>query len=147
MWIFKAKLGPNGVVDKLKVRIVAKGNKQSTGIDFSKTFAPIVRRATIRSIVALVACKCWKLRHLDVTTTFLNGLLTEDIYMIIPPSFPNKGHVYKLVRVLYGLWQAPKAWYTWIDHFFKSLGLKRSNEDPNLYFSIRNNGLYTIVLL
>jgi hypothetical protein len=66
--------------------------------------------------------------------------------MIIPPGFPHVGQVCKLIRALYGLRQAPRAWYTRIDTFFRSLGLQKSNEDPNLYFSFQN-GKHMIILL
>lgn len=89
MWIFKAKTGPSGNIEKLKARVVAKGNEQSAGIDFYETFAPVIRWSTIRSIVALAARKGWTLTHLDVITAFFHGILGEEVYMIIPPGFPN----------------------------------------------------------
>jgi hypothetical protein len=124
MWIFKAKTSPSCQVEKLKARIVVKGNEHAIGIDFSETFAPIVRWSTIRSIISIAARKKWRLQYLDVITTFLHGLLTEEVYMIIPPGFPNAGQVCKLVRTLYGLKQASRAWYTRIDTFYLTLDFK-----------------------
>jgi hypothetical protein len=66
--------------------------------------------------------------------------------MIIPPGFPHTEKVCKLIRALYGLRQASRAWYSRIDSFFQNLGLQRSKEDPNLYFS-HKNGKHTIILL
>ena len=79
-------------------------------------------------------------------TAFLDGLLTDDIYMIIPQGFPQAGQVCKLNQALHGLKHAFRAWYTCINSYLQNLGLKRSSKDPNLYFSIKNN-LYTILLL
>ena len=59
-WIFKAKPGPSGTIDKLKARLVARGFEQTKGIDFFETFALVVRWSTIRSIVALAAQKIEK---------------------------------------------------------------------------------------
>jgi hypothetical protein len=146
MWIFKSKTGPTGQIEKLKVQVVAKGNEQVHGIDYLETFALMVCWTTIRSIIALAAKMHWRLRHLDVITAFLNGLLLEEVYMIIPASFPNAGQTCKLLQALYGLCQASRASYSRIDIFLTNLGLTRSNEDPNLYYSI-HNGLYTIILL
>jgi hypothetical protein len=66
--------------------------------------------------------------------------------MIIPDGFPDAGKICRLLQALYGLCQASRAWYSRIDKFLINLGLNRSQEDPNLYYSIRN-GLYTIILL
>jgi hypothetical protein len=103
MWIFKAKIGPFGNIDKLKARIVAKDNEQTTGIDFSEMFAPIFRWFTIRSIIAIAAQKNWRLQHLDAITVFLHGLFTDDVYMIITQDVPHAGKVCKLNCALYGL--------------------------------------------
>jgi transposase InsO family protein len=146
MWIFKAKYNPSSQIEKLKARIVAKGNEQAHGIDYLETFAPVVRWTTIRSVIALAARNSWQLQHLDVITAFLNGFLSEDIYMIIPPGFPHAGQTCKLIRALYGLRQASRAWYTRIDSFLQTLGLSHSKEDPNLYF-FHKNGKHTIILL
>ena len=97
MWIFKLKSNPSGQIDKLKARIVAKGNEQTKGIDFLETFAPVVCWITICTIIALAACQNWKIQHLDVITAFLNGSITEDIYMTIPPGFPHAGKTCKLL--------------------------------------------------
>jgi hypothetical protein len=105
----------------------------------------VVRWTTIRSIIALAARMRWKLRHLDVITAFLNGLLQEEVYMIIPDGFSDAGKIYRLFRALYDLRQASRAWYNRINSFFIHLSLHRSNKDPNLYYSIRNE-LYTIIL-
>ena len=89
MWISKAKSGPIGLIEKSKARIVAKRNEQTKRIDYLETFASIVRWTTITTIIALTASKGWKLHHLDIITAFLNELLEEEVYMIIPPSFPH----------------------------------------------------------
>jgi hypothetical protein len=123
MWIFKAKSSPFGQIEKLKARMVAKGNEQVEGIDYLETFAPVVHWTTIRSVIALAACKNWTLQHLDVITAFLNGFLSKDIYMIIPHGFLQAGKTCKLIRALYGLRQASRAWYSRIDFFFQNLGL------------------------
>jgi hypothetical protein len=149
-WIFKAKPGPSGTIDKLKARLVARGFEQTEGIDFFETFAHVVRWSTVRSIVTLAAQKNWKIHHLDVKTAFLNGTIDEEVYMTLPPGFETDlqypGQVCKLQQALYGLRQAPRAWYGEIDVCLQSQGLTKSKEEPNLYFSICN-GKYTILLL
>ena len=65
--------------------------------------------------------------------------------MTIPPGFPHVGKTCKLLRALYGLCQASRAWYSRIDSFFQNFGLLRSKEDPNLYYS-HQNGKHTFIL-
>jgi hypothetical protein len=130
----------------LKARVVAKDNEYIEGLNFQETFAPVVQWTTIRTIIALTTQKNWPLGHLSVITAYLNGLLLEDVYMIISSCFPKARQICKLNRALYGLKQASRAWYIRIDAYFQKTGLTRSNEDPNLYFSTRK-GKHTLLLL
>jgi hypothetical protein len=87
---------------------------------------------------------------MDVITAFLNGIVTENIYMETPAGFEgygDKGKVVKLNKALYGLKQAPKVWYEHIDTWLTNQGLTRSFSDPNLYYSLNDKGQHTIILL
>jgi hypothetical protein len=78
----------------------------------------------------------WKLHQMDVKTTFLNGVIEEEVYIEQPQGFEvedRKTHVCKLKKALYGLKQAPKAWYGRIDSFLTSLGFTKSKVDSNLF--------------
>jgi hypothetical protein len=148
-WLFKIKRGLTGVPDKLKARVVARGFQQQEGIDYTDIFAPVVRWSTIRIVLALAAKKKWSINQMDVVTAFLNGFLEEEIYMEIPDGFPGAGDptkVCKINRALYGLKQAPKSWYERIDAWFINQGLKRSENDPNMYYSLKDEK-YVIILL
>jgi hypothetical protein len=79
---------------------------------------------------------------MDVKTTFLNGVIEEEVYIEQPQVFEvedMKIHVCKLKKALYGLNQAPRAWYGRIDNFLTSLGFTKSKADSNLYFKVMNN--------
>lgn len=120
-WIFKTKYKASGEILKHKARIVAKGYTQQLGIDVDEVFAPVARMETIRFLFALAAQKGWMLFHLDVKSAFLNGEVSEKVYVEQPTGFEveAKQHmVYKLKKVLYGLKQAPRAWYSKIDSYF-----------------------------
>lgn len=148
-WIFKTKKGPLGKIEKLKARIVARGFQQTPGIDYFDTFAPVVRWSTIRAILAIAAKRKWKVRQMDVKTAFLNGHLSEEVYMEIPDGFDGAGDptkVCKLNKALYGLKQAPKAWYSRIDSWLTQQGMKKSTADPNMYCR-EIDGKHTVVLL
>jgi hypothetical protein len=69
-WVYKTKTTTNGSMEKLKACLVVLGFKQQKGINYEKTFAPIVKRATIRMVVVLAVQHNWSIKHLDVKTTF-----------------------------------------------------------------------------
>ncbi|GJY52271.1 retrovirus-related pol polyprotein from transposon TNT 1-94 [Tanacetum coccineum] len=101
---------------------------QEEEIDFEESFAPVARMEAIRIFLAYVAHKSFTVFQMDVKTTFLHGMLKEDVYVCQPEGFidvDHPSHVYKLKKALYGLKQAPRAWYdelssfTLQNHFFK----------------------------
>jgi hypothetical protein len=109
--VFKVKKDPEGNVVKHKARLVAKGYAQRQGVDFEEVFAPVARIEIVRVLLALAAQSGWEVHHMDVKSAFLNGDLTETVFVQQPPGFNvgNKGKVLKLKKALYGLKQAPRA--------------------------------------
>ncbi|CAL2225181.1 unnamed protein product [Prunus armeniaca] len=149
-WIYKTKLNLDGTVQKNKARLVAKGYSQKPGIDFNETFAPVARLDTIRTLVALAAQKGWKLFQLDVKSTFLNGVLHEEVYVDQPPGFMVKNkeyRVYRLKKALYGLKQAPIAWYEEINSYFTKAGFQRSPSEATLYVKAVESGIMKLISL
>ena len=85
----------------------------------------------------------------DVKTTFLSGVIEEEVYIEQPPGFEThdkKTHVCWLKKKLYGLKQAPKAWYKRIDDFLMSLGFTKSKADSNLYYKIEYERIMILLL-
>ncbi|GKC35667.1 retrovirus-related pol polyprotein from transposon TNT 1-94, partial [Tanacetum coccineum] len=117
------KLDELGGVLKNKARLVARGYHQEKGIDFEESFALVARLEAIRIFTAFATHMNMIVYQMDVKTTFLNGILCEEVYVSQPDEFvdpENANHVYKLKKVLYGLKQAPHAWTL---DFSESIGI------------------------
>ncbi|KAH9699143.1 retrovirus-related pol polyprotein from transposon RE2 [Citrus sinensis] len=89
-WVFRTKCNTDGTVSKYKARLVAKGFHQTAGIDYSETFSPVVKSSTVRVILSLAVIKGWKVIQIDVNNAFLNGDLSEDVYITQPEGFYEK---------------------------------------------------------
>ena len=147
-WVFRVKRNPDGSVDRFKARLVAKGFHQQHGIDFHETFSPVIKPATIRTVISIAVSRGWSLRQLDVKNAFLHGFLTEEVYMTQPPGFVDPSrptHVCKLQKALYGLKQAPRAWFQRMHSFLISVGFRQSLADSSLF--IFNHGQHIIYFL
>ena len=119
-WVYINKMDEVGIVIRNKVRLVAKGYSQQEGIDFDETFAPVARIEAMRSFLAYAAHANFKVYQMDVKSAFLNGELEEEVYVQQPPGFedPNfPDFVYRLLKALYRLKQAPRAWYETLSQF------------------------------
>lgn len=135
-WVYKLKRDADGTVLRHKARLVAKGYVQRQGVDFEEVFAPVARLDTVRLLIALAAHESWPVHHMDVKCAFLNGELAEEVYVSRPPGLVVAGEEQKVLRLdkaLYGLRQAPRAWYAKLDHCLIQLGFSRSSSDHAVY--------------
>ena len=103
---YKIKHAADGSIKKYKARFVARGFSQKEGIDYEETFSPVARYTSIRAIMALASMMKWDLHQMDVKTTFLNGVIEEEVYIEQPQGFEVEDrhtHICKLKKALYGL--------------------------------------------
>lgn len=144
-WVFKVKMNTDDSIDRFKARLVARGFTQVHGVNYTETFSPVVRFSSIRSILALAAKKKMTLRQFDIKTAFLNGDLSETVYMKQPIGFSDgTSKVCKLNKSLYGLKQASRCWNKKFTHFIKLFEFVQSEADPCVF--IRKTNGETIIL-
>ncbi|GJT75083.1 putative ribonuclease H-like domain-containing protein [Tanacetum coccineum] len=135
-WIFKNKTDERGIIIRNKARLVAQGHTQEEGIDYDDVFAPVARIEAIKLFLAYASFMGFMVYQMDGKSAFLYGTIEEEVYVCQPlgfedPEFPNK--VYKVVKALYGLHQAPRAWYETLANYLLSNGFHRGKIDPTLF--------------
>nr|GFA25768.1 hypothetical protein [Tanacetum cinerariifolium] len=132
----KNKKDARGIVYRNNARLVAQGHRQEEGIDYTDVFAPVARIKDIRLFLAFASFIGFKVYQMDVKSAFLYGKITEEVYVTQPKGFEDPYHpkkVYKVVKALYGLHQAPRAWYERLSTFLLKHGYRRGTIDKTLY--------------
>nr|GEV41320.1 hypothetical protein [Tanacetum cinerariifolium] len=89
------------------------GTNWEEGIDYKEVFAPVAKIEAIRLFLAYASFMRFMVYQMDVKYAFLYGTIKEEVYVCQPPGFENPDYpdkVYKVVKALYGLHQAPRAW-------------------------------------
>ncbi|MBW0529554.1 hypothetical protein O181_069269 [Austropuccinia psidii MF-1] len=132
-WVFKTKQ------DEHKARLCAQGFSQVRGVDFSKTFAPTGQLNSLRTLISFAASKKLKFEQLDIKSAFLNAPLEENVFLSIPQGLDldRQTLCLKLKKAIYGLRQAPRAWYNRLSDWLASTGFKAAVSDPCVFY--RNN--------
>lgn len=104
---------------------------------------------SIISIISLVSSMGWEMPQIDVKTTFLNGVIEQEVYIEKPQGFyvyGKESHVSRLKKALNGLKKAPRAWYAHIDNSLTRLGFTKREVNPNLYFKVVKNAPIILLL-
>ncbi|CAI7801645.1 unnamed protein product [Closterium sp. NIES-53] len=118
---------PHGELTRNKSRLVDKGFQQIKGKDFDEIFAPVGKGTTLRVMLGTAANRGWRIKQMDITTAFLNGIILEELYMLQPEGLDDgSGRVCRLKKAIYGLKQAPRAWYHKLEETLLAGGFKKS---------------------
>lgn len=136
-WIFKIKKNEQGEVERYKARLVAQGHRQIPGLDYEETYSPVVRKETVRLLMAVSVEKGWNQEHWDVTSAYLHSPIKEEVFMEQPKGFEEglrEEYVWQLQKSIYGLHQAGRDWNRFLDMHLRSYGLNQSGNDPCIYF-------------
>lgn len=138
-WVYKRKTNAAGDLIKYKSRLCAQGFSQVEGIDYSETYAPTGRLATLRTCLSISATKDFEVVQMDAVGAFLNGVPDETLYIRPPKGYicksGNPNVVLKLNKSLYGLKQSPRCWYKQLKEFFTSVNFEPSKADPCFFIS------------
>lgn len=114
--MFKVKRHANGIIERYKARLVAKEFKQRYGLDYEDNFSPVVKPTTIRLLLSLVVTRGWSIHQ--------------------PPGFEDPQrphHIYCLIKVIYGLKQAPQTWHARLASVLQQHGFVASTIDTSLF--------------
>nr|GEX88785.1 putative ribonuclease H-like domain-containing protein [Tanacetum cinerariifolium] len=135
-WVYKNKKDERGIVIRNKARLVAQGHTKEEGIDYEEVFAPVAKIESIRLFLAYASFMGFLVYQMDVKSAFLYGTIQDEVYVCQPlgfedPEYPDK--VYKVVKALYGLHQAPRAWYETLATYLLENGFQRGTINQRLF--------------
>jgi len=134
-WVLHRKF-KNGVFEKNKARVVARGNHQRPGVDYNESFSPVMRLESLRTLLALAAIRDLDVVQFDITSAYLHGTLKEELYMEQPEGYKvveKPDWVWKLKKGLYGLVQAGRTWNEELHSHMVGAGLAATHKDPAVY--------------
>nr|GEW61750.1 putative ribonuclease H-like domain-containing protein [Tanacetum cinerariifolium] len=116
-WVYRNKNDERGIVLRNKARLVTQGYTQEEGIDYKEVFVLVVRIEAIRLFLAYASFMGFMVYQIDVKSAFLYGTIKEEVY----------------VKALYGLHQAPRAWYETLANYLLENNFHRGKIDQTLF--------------
>nr|GEV43717.1 hypothetical protein [Tanacetum cinerariifolium] len=135
-WVYRNKKDERGIVVRNKARLVTQGHTQEEGIDYEEVFALVARIEAIRLFLAYASFMGFMVCQMDVKSAFLYGTIDEEVYVCQPLGFEDPDHpdkVYKVVKALYGLHQAPRTCYETLANYLLENGFHRGKIDQTLF--------------
>ena len=144
------KFNADGTLERRKSRLVSKGYTQKEGLDYTDTFSPVAKMATVKLLLKVVPSKKWCLRRLDISNAFLNGELDEEVYMKLHEERKGytlpKNTVLRLKKSIYGLKQASRQWFKKLSATLISMGYTKGQGDHTLFIRMYDNA-FTCILV
>nr|GEX20193.1 putative ribonuclease H-like domain-containing protein [Tanacetum cinerariifolium] len=135
-WVYRNKKDKRCIVVRNKERLVVQGYTQEKGIDYDEVFALVAKVEAIKLFLAYALFMGFLVYQMDVKSAFLYGTIEEEVYVCQPlgfedSHFPDK--VYKVEKALYGLHQAPRAWYDTLSTYLLENRFRKRIIDKTLF--------------
>nr|GEW08112.1 copia protein [Tanacetum cinerariifolium] len=128
---------------RYQARLVAQRHTQEKGINYEEVFAPVARIEAIRLFLAYASFMGFMVYQIDVKSAFMYETIEEEVYVYQPLGFEDPGYrdkVYKVVKALYGLHQAPRVWYETLANYLLENGFQRGKIDQTLFIKRQKDG-------
>jgi hypothetical protein len=148
-WVFTHKLRADGTLDRYKAHWVLWGFTQCPKVDYDETFSPVVKPATVHTVLATAVSRTWPIQQLNVKNVFFHDTLSETIFCCHPTGFADPVHpdlVCRLHKSLYELNQAPRAWYSQFATYLTILGFIEAKSDTLLFIFRRDSDTVYLLL-
>nr|GEW72452.1 hypothetical protein [Tanacetum cinerariifolium] len=145
--VFRNKKDERGIVIRNKARLVAQGHTQEEGIDYEEVFAPVARIEAIRLFLSHASFMGFMVYQMDVKSGFLYGTIKEKVYVSQPPRFEDPDYpdkVYKVVKALYGLHQASRAWFETLANYLLEKGFQKGKIDHTLFIKKKKGDILLV---
>ena len=119
-WVYRIKQFRSGLLKKIKTRFCVRGDLQED-INVFDTYAPVASWKSIRMFTILALQKGWVISQIDFTNVFVHASMERNVYVSMPAMFNNENCIFskefcfKLNKSLYGLCEAPKLWYNFLE--------------------------------
>jgi hypothetical protein len=145
-WVFTHKFLSDGTFDRYKAHWVLWDFTQRPGVDYGEIFSPVVKPATVRTVLTLATSRAWPIQQLDVKNAFLHDTLSEMVFCSQPTGFAKPDLVCRLNKTLYRLKHAPQAWYSRFATYLTSLGFIEAKLDTSLFILHRGPDMVYLLL-
>jgi hypothetical protein len=148
-WVFTHKLRVDGTLDRYKAHWVIRGFTQRPRVDYDETFNPVVKPATVCTVLTTAVSHDWPIQQLDVKNAFLHGTLSKTVFCCQPTSFIDPTHpdlVCRLHKSLYGLKKAPRAWYNRFATYLTTLGFIEAKSNTSLFIFRHGSDMVYLLL-
>ncbi|MBW0534108.1 hypothetical protein O181_073823 [Austropuccinia psidii MF-1] len=146
-WVFRLKTNHLKEITEYKARLCAQGFSQTPGVDFGKTYSPTGRLNSLRCLISFAVSKGLAFHQVDVKSAFLSAPLSEVVYLSIPQGLDldKRKSCLRLKKEIYGLKQAPLAWYNSLKSWLAEVGFSVCLSDPCVFYRAGNSPIWLYV--